>query len=308
MKWLVAIYVAMSIITGLAYWLDKRLAQAGGRRISERALHLLALAFELARRAAGPAVRPAQEPQGFPPNRLLVDRRPARRGLDLVVAALKRRARWMTRLPPDGVRIGAGSKGSREPLLPTTATLASSPVRCFFSGVNFPALLLGLAACASVVWSAPPKVVKVEPPNWWVSHSLNPVRLLIRGKNLQGATLEGAPGIRVANVAVNAAGTYAFADVRLSTRAKTGPRLLRLTTREGGAAVPFEVLPRLQTEAGFSGFGPDDFIYFLMPDRFANGDAANDDLPKAPGLHDRRKSRHYHGGDLRGVIQRLPYL
>ena len=45
-----------------------------------------------------------------------------------------------------------------------------------------------------------------------------------------------------------------------------------------------------------------------MPDRFANGDPANDDPAKSPGLFNRSKSRHYHGGDLRGVIQRLPYL
>lgn len=45
MIWLAGIYVVMSLVTGLAYWLDKRLAQGGGRRISERTLHLLALAF-----------------------------------------------------------------------------------------------------------------------------------------------------------------------------------------------------------------------------------------------------------------------
>lgn len=174
--------------------------------------------------------------------------------------------------------------------------------------MKLPALFLGVVAGASVVWSAPPAVFRVEPPNWWTGHSLNPVRLLIRGENLRGATLEGAAGVRVANVAVNSGGTYAFADVRLTAGAKAGPRSLRLTTRDGFAPVPFEVLPRLQAEGRFQGFGPDDFIYFLMPDRFANGDATNDNPSKAPGLSDRKKSRHYHGGDLRGVIQRLPYL
>jgi glycosidase len=45
-----------------------------------------------------------------------------------------------------------------------------------------------------------------------------------------------------------------------------------------------------------------------MPDRFANGDPSNDSPPKAPGLIDRTKGRYYHGGDLAGVRQRLPYL
>ena len=32
-----------------------------------------------------------------------------------------------------------------------------------------------------------PTVTKVEPPDWWVGHSINPVRLLVRGGALAGA-------------------------------------------------------------------------------------------------------------------------
>jgi hypothetical protein len=35
--------------------------------------------------------------------------------------------------------------------------------------------------------AAQPGVEKVEPPNWWAGHSINPVRLLVRGKNFQNA-------------------------------------------------------------------------------------------------------------------------
>ena len=58
----------------------------------------------------------------------------------------------------------------------------------------------------------------------------------------------------------------------------------------------------------FQGITVDDVIYLLMPDRFNNGDTANDDPAKSRGLLDRSKPRYYHGGDLRGVIDRLPYL
>lgn len=174
--------------------------------------------------------------------------------------------------------------------------------------MKFPAAVLGVLAFAVSLAAAAPSVSKVEPPNWWVGHSLNPVRLLVHGSNLAGAKLGGAPGLKVGAVTVNAAGTYAFADVRLAGSAAPGKRELKLTTRDGAVSVPFEVLPRLNKADRFQGFGPDDFIYFLMPDRFANGDPANDDPAKAPGLHDRTRARHYHGGDLRGVIQRLPYL
>jgi glycosidase len=45
-----------------------------------------------------------------------------------------------------------------------------------------------------------------------------------------------------------------------------------------------------------------------MPDRFANGDPSNDEPTVSKGLLDRTKGRYYHGGDLRGVIDHLPYL
>ena len=39
----------------------------------------------------------------------------------------------------------------------------------------------------AVLTAAPPEVTKVEPPSWWIGHSINPVRVLIRGRNLEGA-------------------------------------------------------------------------------------------------------------------------
>jgi len=36
-----------------------------------------------------------------------------------------------------------------------------------------------------------------------------------------------------------------------------------------------------------SGLSQDDVMYLIMPDRFANGDPANDEPADAPGSHDR---------------------
>lgn len=54
-------------------------------------------------------------------------------------------------------------------------------------------------------------------------------------------------------------------------------------------------------------------FYFLMVDRFFNGDPSNDRAgydDQASSVHgfDPTKIRHYHGGDLRGVIQKLDYI
>lgn len=50
----------------------------------------------------------------------------------------------------------------------------------------------------------------------------------------------------------------------------------------------------------------DQVIYFLMTDRFADGDPTNND--QGAGEADRRNPNHFQGGDLRGVRERLDYI
>jgi glycosidase len=153
-----------------------------------------------------------------------------------------------------------------------------------------------------------PVVFRAEPPNWWAGHSHNPVRVLFTGTNLTGANIAATDGLAVSNVAVSATGSYAFADVFIAPQARPGVRELQFETPRGRATASFEVTVPLPRANRFTGFSPDDVIYLLMPDRFANGDPANDDPPESPGLLDRARPRNYHGGDLQGVINRLSYL
>ena len=169
--------------------------------------------------------------------------------------------------------------------------------------------LLLLLPSASAAATAPPIVLKAEPPSWWPRHSIDPVRLLVRGRNLAGAEVTRAgAGLRAGPVKVNPAGTYAFLDVTIDPQAAPGPRTIGIRTASGAADVPFQILAPLPRRGRFQGFSPDDAIYLLMPDRFANGDPSNDDPVVSKGLLDRTRGRFYHGGDLRGVIARLPYL
>jgi glycosidase len=45
-----------------------------------------------------------------------------------------------------------------------------------------------------------------------------------------------------------------------------------------------------------------------MPDRFADGDPSNDQPARSTGMYDRSNPKAYHGGDLRGIRERLGYL
>jgi len=163
-------------------------------------------------------------------------------------------------------------------------------------------LLLGFAAALG----AAPVVTKIEPPYWWVRHSINPVRLLMRGSGLAGASVKTTTrGVEVGEPRVNSSGTYLFVDVTIKS---AGPHPLKITTADGSTTAVFEALNPLPREQRFQGFSEDDLIYLIMPDRFANGDRANDDPAVSKGMFDRSKSRYYHGGDLQGVIDHLGYL
>ncbi len=164
--------------------------------------------------------------------------------------------------------------------------------------------LLSLAAQA-----AAPEVLKVEPPNWWASHSINPVRVMIQGRNLASARVEAVgAGLEIGETKPSGSGNYIFVDVKISPRAAAGRRVLRIITSSGTADASFEISPPLARQNRFQGFTTGDVIYFIMPDRFSDGDAANNNPAESPGMYSRSNPRAYHGGDLQGIINRLGWL
>ncbi len=181
------------------------------------------------------------------------------------------------------------------------------------SAVNLAGAVILILAVAGVCASqqpGPPKIIKVEPPSWWAGHTINPVRLLVRGQNLSGARVRATtPTLQTSGLRINDRGTYLFVNVRVNANARPGAYPLIVETATGRATISFQVEPPLNPRTRFQGISADDVIYLIMPDRFANGDPSNDkpaDSP--PEANDRKNARAYHGGDLRGIINRLPYL
>lgn len=175
---------------------------------------------------------------------------------------------------------------------------------------KLPLLALVLLTASVAAAQNAPEVMKVDPPSWWAGSSVNPVRLMIRGRNLKGSRVQAiGRGARVVgSPRTNEAGTYLFVDVAIDPRALPGPRQFRLTTPAGFAEAFFEVLLPLKRAGQFQGFSPADVMYLLMIDRFSDGDPSNNEPSAARGIYDRKNKFYYHGGDLQGVIDRLPYL
>ena len=132
----------------------------------------------------------------------------------------------------------------------------------------------------------------------------------MRGTDLHGARITSTnPELQVTNVSVNERGTYLFVDVFIGPSVPPGTYPLIVGTKTGGTMFPFRIEPPLDTRTNFQGITNDDVIYLIMTDRFVDGDPSNNAPADAPPeANDRNNPRAFHGGDLRGIIDNLPYL
>ncbi len=162
-------------------------------------------------------------------------------------------------------------------------------------------LLVIFFACFSVSAQNSPKISKIEPPNWWANHSINPVRLMVRGENFQNSSVKSVDkNLKVSNIRINSRGDYIFFDVEISKNTKAGKYNFEISNQSGKSTIPFEILPQLNSNV--QTITNDDIIYLIMTDRFANGDNSNDKEV------DRKNPRAWHGGDFKGITQKIPYL
>src|SRR6266849_6862797 len=130
--------------------------------------------------------------------------------------------------------------------------------------------LLKLLACLAVLFcgvssvaAQTPEILKVEPPSWWIGSSLNPVRVLIRGKNLVGARVQPVGnGFRIVGAPkINESGSYMFVDLAILPNARPGEQTLKISSQSGSGEAHWEILPRLNRSGSFQGFSPDDVLY-----------------------------------------------
>lgn len=174
-----------------------------------------------------------------------------------------------------------------------------------------PTLVLALVFSVTAAAMAPggPAVSKVEPPNWWTNYS-SPLMVLLYGEHLNAANITtDYPGITIDKVQAEADGKHAFAWLKIDASAQPGTVALHVKNASGETTANFLLSARPPQQGKYQGVTRDDVIYLIMPDRFADGDTSNDQPPQAaPGTYDRNLPKAYHGGDLKGVQQHLPYL
>lgn len=168
-------------------------------------------------------------------------------------------------------------------------------------------ILLVITAPQAVTASGP-LVHKVEPPNWWTDFAPE-VMVLVKGENLSASSVETAyAGVKVVRIQSSVNAHYLFMWIEIAKSAGPGEVTFQFNTPSGIASFRWPLMARAPQTGRFQGISPDDAIYLIMPDRFADGDSSNDQPLQSPGTYDRAQGRAYHGGDLRGIRNHLDYL
>ncbi|MBE9664102.1 glycoside hydrolase family 13 protein [Mucilaginibacter myungsuensis] len=156
-----------------------------------------------------------------------------------------------------------------------------------------------------------PALDRVEPANWWVGMKNPKVQLIVHGDKIGGSNVSlKYPGVKLTKVNKVENANYLFLDLEIA--ASTRPGKFPITFKRAGTkdiVYSYELKLRNRTPQWAQGVTNKDLIYLLMPDRFANGDPSNDVNKNMleTGLHrDSMYSRH--GGDIRGLMNKLDYL
>ena len=134
--------------------------------------------------------------------------------------------------------------------------------------------------------------------------------VLLYGNNLNAANIStDYPGVTIGRTETEPDGKHAFVWLNLDSTAMPGTVSLHVKNGSGETIANLILSARPPQQGKYQGVTRDDVIYLIMPDRFADGDTSNDQPQQAaPGTYDRNVPKAYHGGDLKGVQQHLPYL
>jgi glycosidase len=151
--------------------------------------------------------------------------------------------------------------------------------------------------------------IKAYPSHWWVGMKHNSLQVMLHSTvDLSKSVKVKYPGVIVTKVYQPENKHYLFVDLLLLPTVKAGKFDFVF---EGGTILTYELKSRNKGENQLAqaGVRSNDLIYLIMPDRFVNADPTNDQFDDLKDkVADRNDPYSRHGGDLKGVTEKLDYL
>lgn len=153
---------------------------------------------------------------------------------------------------------------------------------------------------------------RIEPPHWWIGFKNTSLQLLVKENGIAAANPKILyPGITIKNVTKGTTSpNYLFIDLDIATTTKAGKFDIVFQFKNGETKThTYELKNRLREADEYQGFNSSDAIYLITPDRFANGNPANDSNPNLQETRiDRNLDYARHGGDIQGITNHLDYI
>jgi len=153
-------------------------------------------------------------------------------------------------------------------------------------------------------------VDRVEPMFWWVGMKNPSVQLMVHGQEIALTEISlNYPGVKIMAISHQDNPNYVFIDLSILPEAKAGafPIQFRKNKKEV-VSYTYELKNREPHSADRKGFDQSDVIYLITPDRFVNGNPANDAVVGMKEQPNRSDYNGRHGGDIQGIKNSLDYL
>ena len=150
---------------------------------------------------------------------------------------------------------------------------------------------------------------RVEPPFWWTDMYHKELQIKVYGEDIGQTRVKiDYPGVRIKEVVAVESPNYLFIYLDI-TGAQPGMFDIEFVAgRRTRYSYNFELRERRENARYLEGFDNSDAIYLLMPDRFANGNPALDNLPGMLEKVDRTNPDARQGGDIQGIINHLDHI
>ena len=151
---------------------------------------------------------------------------------------------------------------------------------------------------------------RVDPPLWWTSMKNSELQIMVYGENISFTKpIINYSGVKIKQVISVESPNYLFIDIEISPDAIAGEFIIEFFKgKKKVTEYNYKLESRNKTSDLYQGFDNSDIIYLLMPDRFANGNPDNDNMPGMLEQADRSNPNGRHGGDIQGIINNLDYI
>lgn len=151
------------------------------------------------------------------------------------------------------------------------------------------------------------QIERMEPPFWYEEMNHSQLQILFYGNNIAKNTVSVSNGVIITNVTQTENPNYLFVTID-TENVKAQTLQFTFTNGKKTFSQTFEIKKRAENSKNRKGFNTSDVIYLIMPDRFSNGNPANDSSSELQEKADRNNPGGRHGGDIQGIIDHLDYI